>query len=80
MPFEWLTPIEKGLPQLQEALSMVKPQDLQIGNPALEPIRTSWLGIWFVVKPLPQEEDEQDVQQSIKEIRKLLSDVTFREN
>ena len=43
-PFEWLTPIEKGLPQLQEALSMVKPQDLQIGNPALEPIRTSWLG------------------------------------
>ena len=43
--FEWLIPIEKGLPQLQEALSMVKPQDLQIGNPALEPIRTSWLGM-----------------------------------
>ena len=43
--FEWLIPIEKGLPQLQEALSMVKPQDLQIGNPALEPIRTSWLGV-----------------------------------
>lgn len=42
-PFDWLTPIEKGLPQLQEALSMVKPQDLQIGSPALEPIRTSWL-------------------------------------
>ena len=43
-PFEWLIPIKKDLPQLQEALSNVQPQDLQIGNPALEPIRTSWLG------------------------------------
>jgi DNA invertase Pin-like site-specific DNA recombinase len=44
-PFEWLIPIEKGLPKLMEDLSMVKPQDLQIGNPALEPIYTSWLQI-----------------------------------
>lgn len=42
-PFEWLIPIEKALPRLKEELSQVKPHDLQIGNPRLEPIRTSWL-------------------------------------
>lgn len=32
-----------------------------------------WLGVWFVVQPL-LEEDEQDLQQSIEDIRMLLAD------
>ena len=39
----------------------------------------SWLGIWFVVQPLPQEEDEQDLQQSTQEIRVLLDDTNEQE-
>ena len=42
-PFEWLIPIEEGLPELKSAIEKVQPQDLQIGNPELEPIRTKWL-------------------------------------
>ena len=42
-PFEWLIPIEEGLPELNAELAKVQPQDLQIGSPALEPIRTKWL-------------------------------------
>lgn len=40
-PYEWLIPIEKALPGLMEELSHVQPQDLHIGNPALQCIRTS---------------------------------------
>jgi site-specific DNA recombinase len=43
-PFEWLIPIENGLPELKAELAKVQPKDLQIDNPALEPIRTKWLG------------------------------------
>jgi hypothetical protein len=43
-PFEWLIPVEEGLPELKAELTKVQPQDLQIDNPALEPIRTQWLG------------------------------------
>lgn len=43
-PYEWLLPLEEGLPELNKAIEKVQPQDLQIGNPELEPIRTKWLG------------------------------------
>lgn len=43
--FEWLIPIKEGLPELKAEMAKVQPQDLQIDNPALEPIRTSWLGM-----------------------------------
>lgn len=43
-PFEWLVPIERGLPELNETIKKVQPQDLQIGNPELEPIRTKLAG------------------------------------
>lgn len=42
-PYDWLIPIEEGLPELKSAIKKVQPQDLQIGNPELEPIRTKWL-------------------------------------
>jgi site-specific DNA recombinase len=41
-PFEWLIPIQEGLPGLNTAIAKVQPQDLRIGNPLLEPIRTEW--------------------------------------
>ncbi len=44
-PFEWLVPIENSLPELNAEIEKVQPQDLQIGNPELEPIRTKWLGM-----------------------------------
>ncbi len=44
-PFEWLIPIEEGLPELNAELAKVQPQDLQIDNPALAPIRSTWLGM-----------------------------------
>lgn len=44
-PFEWLIPIEQGLSELNEAIKKVQPQDLQIGNLELEPIRLQWLAI-----------------------------------
>ena len=44
-PFEWLIPIEQGLPELKAEIEKVQPQDLQIGNPELEPVRTKWLGM-----------------------------------
>ena len=44
-PFEWLIPIEEGLQELNVEFAKVQPQDLQIDNPALEPIRTKWLGM-----------------------------------
>jgi DNA invertase Pin-like site-specific DNA recombinase len=44
-PYDWLIPIEEGLPELKTAIEKVQPQDLQIGNPELEPIRTKWLGV-----------------------------------
>jgi translation elongation factor EF-1beta len=37
-------PIENGLPELNAAIKKVQPQDLQIGNLELEPIRSTWLG------------------------------------
>jgi site-specific DNA recombinase len=43
--YDWLVPIEEGLPELKAELAKVQPQDLQIDNPALEPIRTQWLGM-----------------------------------
>lgn len=51
-PFEWLIPLEKGLPELEAEIKKVQPQDLQIENPELEPIRTKWLTIMFRVKHL----------------------------
>jgi hypothetical protein len=42
-PFEWLIPIEQGLPELTAAIEKVQPQDLQIGNLELEPVRIEWL-------------------------------------
>lgn len=45
IPYDWLIPIEEGLPELKTATEKVQPQDLQIGNPELEPIRTKWLGM-----------------------------------
>lgn len=44
-PFEWLVPIQEGLPELKTELANLQPEDLEIGNPALEPIRTKWLGM-----------------------------------
>jgi site-specific DNA recombinase len=44
-PFEWLVPIEQGLQELNAAIEKVQPQDLQIGNLELEPVRTKWLGM-----------------------------------
>ena len=43
--YDWLVPIEEGLSELKMELAKVQPKDLQIGNPALEPIRTQWLGM-----------------------------------
>jgi site-specific DNA recombinase len=43
-PFDWLIPIKEGLPELKAELDKVQPEEQRIGNPALEPIRTQWLG------------------------------------
>ncbi len=43
--FNWLVPIEQGLPELRAEIEKVQPQDLQIGNLELEPVRTKWLSM-----------------------------------
>ena len=43
--YDWLVPIEEGLPELKLELANVQPADLRIDNPTLEPIRTKWLGM-----------------------------------
>ncbi len=42
-PYKWLVPIQEGLPELKAEMAKVQPNNLQIGNPVLEPIRKKWL-------------------------------------
>jgi site-specific DNA recombinase len=44
-PYEWLIPVKEGLPELKAELDKVQPEEQRIGNLALEPIRTQWLGM-----------------------------------
>lgn len=56
--YAWLTPIEKGLPELNDAIKKVQPQDLQIGNPGIEPIHKQWLASWYtcITRPVTSSE------------------------
>lgn len=71
-PFEWLVPIKEGLPRLKAELEKVQPQDLQSDNPALDYIRTQWLGRRFLNRTFSIQEDDPIVD--VDEIRELLDE------
>ncbi len=57
-------------------ITEVKTKRTQCSNSFLS-VMISWLGIWFVVQPLPQESDKQDLQRSTQEIRILLDFIKY---